>query len=178
MILVIGTPNSGKSQYSEELSLTIFGKEKKAYIATMIPFGKEGLERVDRHQKLRAGKGFVTYEKPTGIMELTAIFDKEQIKNALLECVSNLVGNEIYLEENVQKSDEELVEIIVDEIKILDQYLEHFIVVTNHFEDSAQYDAETKRYIKITSSVNDRLKVLAQKYVIKKENGWTSYENN
>ena len=42
MILVIGTPDSGKSAYAEELAVKSSGGAYMAYIATMIPFGDEG----------------------------------------------------------------------------------------------------------------------------------------
>ena len=55
IILVIGTPNSGKSEYAENLLLELAGANPKLYMATMIPYGREGEERVKKHRALRAG---------------------------------------------------------------------------------------------------------------------------
>lgn len=178
MILVIGTPSSGKSRYAEDLALEIFGDEKRAYIATMIPYGDEGIARINKHRKLREGKGFLTYEKPDDIYELAELFEQEKIENALLECVSNLVGNEIYSENNKGLSDEELTEVVISEIHAIDEKLKNLIVVTNEFESSLEYDEETNRYIQITSMVNERLKVLAKKYIVRENDDWVTYENN
>lgn len=178
MILVIGTPDSGKSSYAEALALEIFGEEKRAYIATMIPYGKEGIERVDKHRRLREGKDFVTYEKPSDIYELVDVLAREKIDNALLECVSNLVGNEIYSDKNKDMSDEALTDVIVSEIHRLDDSLKNLIVVTNEFEGSSEYDEETNRYIRIQALVNARLKALSKKYIVKEKGDWVIHENN
>ena len=60
--MILGTPDSGKSKRAEDLTLKLSGNDKKYYIATMIPFGKEGEERVKKHRNMRAGKGFETIE--------------------------------------------------------------------------------------------------------------------
>ena len=55
VILVIGGSGSGKSERAESLVLEL--GEKRIYLATMIASGEEGKQRVDRHKKLREGKG-------------------------------------------------------------------------------------------------------------------------
>ena len=68
LILVTGGSGSGKSAYAEELLLSLTKQgETRYYIATMQVFGEEGKEKVGRHKKLRAGKGFLTIESPQGI---------------------------------------------------------------------------------------------------------------
>lgn len=68
LILVTGGSGSGKSAYAEELLLALTKQgETRYYIATMQVFGEEGKEKVGRHKKLRAGKGFLTIESPQGI---------------------------------------------------------------------------------------------------------------
>ena len=37
------------------------------YIATMEVFGEEGRKKVERHKKLRQGKGFITIESPKDV---------------------------------------------------------------------------------------------------------------
>ena len=58
MMLVIGTPNSGKSEMAEKLVMEYMnadenGSYKRAslYVATMIPYKEEGANRVKKHRK-------------------------------------------------------------------------------------------------------------------------------
>ena len=68
MILVIGGSGSGKSSYAEEIVCSVSGEDmKKYYLATMQIFDEEGRKKVERHRKLRSGKGFLTIEQPTEI---------------------------------------------------------------------------------------------------------------
>ena len=41
-VLIIGTPDSGKSEKAEEIALSLSQGKKKYYIATMIPYGEAG----------------------------------------------------------------------------------------------------------------------------------------
>lgn len=156
MILIIGSPDSGKSLMAEKIMTEADGESgmKKAYIATMEPYGQEGINRIKKHRKQREGKGFITYEKTTGLEELLPTFAKAGLKFALLECVSNLVGNEIYNKKNAGKNDEELTNLICKEILALDENFDKYVVVTNEFEYEPSFDEETKRYVRITSMVN------------------------
>jgi len=165
MILILGTPDSGKSVLAEKIMSDdgADGDLKKAYIATMEPFGEEGIKRIERHRKQREGKGFVTFEKNVGVDELLPDFIAENINAALLECVSNLVGNEIYKKENADKNDETLTNLICEEIMALDEFLDKYVVVTNDFDFDASYDEETRKYIRITKLVNRVLEERAEK---------------
>ena len=59
MILVTGGSGSGKSAFAEDCVVS-FGKTDRIYIATMYPFDEESRKRVQRHRKMRQGKGFET----------------------------------------------------------------------------------------------------------------------
>ena len=65
MILVIGGSGSGKSAYAEKVALECQKEKRHFYLATMHVFGEEGQKKVERHKRMRAGKGFVTIEQPT-----------------------------------------------------------------------------------------------------------------
>ena len=69
-ILIIGFPNSGKSALAEQMAMEMSEAENRIYLATMIPFGNDGKERVKRHRSMRAGKGFLTVEAPFDIREI------------------------------------------------------------------------------------------------------------
>lgn len=66
-VLIIGTPDSGKSERAERLISDLAGDYPKFYIATMIPYGEEGKSRVEKHRAMREGKGFETIECPNNI---------------------------------------------------------------------------------------------------------------
>ena len=88
IIVVIGTPDSGKSALAEKLCCELAGSMKKYYIATMVPYGEEGLKRVAKHRKMREGKGFETIERPVSLDRIDdSVFEEEC--TCLLECVSN-----------------------------------------------------------------------------------------
>ena len=65
LILVTGGSGSGKSEYAEGIAVSLAEREGLPlyYIAAMKPYGEEGKRRVERHRRLRAGKGFQTVER-------------------------------------------------------------------------------------------------------------------
>ena len=61
--LVIGGAGSGKSAWAEDLVRGL-GIRPCYYLATMQPMDAECGARIARHRAQRAGKGFVTVERP------------------------------------------------------------------------------------------------------------------
>ena len=96
MILVIGGSGSGKSAYAEKVALECQKEKRHFYLATMHVFGEEGQKKVERHKRMRAGKGFVTIEQPTDIMQCLPALREAGGGVVLLECMSNLTANELY----------------------------------------------------------------------------------
>lgn len=153
--LVIGGSGSGKSEYAEELARLI--GDKLYYLATMIANDEEGLKRVHKHQKNREGKGFITIEKPRDIIKLP-MFDKEYV--LLLECMTNLVANEMFADKSIPSVDE-VVDKIINDIEALEDRFKTLVIVTgNVFEDGASYDELTMDYIKALAKINN---ILAKK---------------
>ena len=72
MVVVTGASGSGKSEYAEGVAVKLAGKGDLYYLATMRVYGEEGVRRVERHRKLRAGKGFQTAECPVKVDEAFA----------------------------------------------------------------------------------------------------------
>ena len=94
LTLVTGGSGSGKSAFAEDRVLS-FGDAQRIYIATMHPFDEESHKRIERHQKMRAGKGFETVECYTGLKDVKLPAGCV----VLLECMSNLVANEMFRED-------------------------------------------------------------------------------
>ena len=88
--LLIGGSASGKSDLAEGMVCRLPGP--RLYIATMQAFDDECRARIARHRARRAGKGFSTVESPLAA-QLAGV---PAGANALLECLSNLVANEMY----------------------------------------------------------------------------------
>lgn len=95
MYLIIGGSGSGKSAYAEELLFSLPDAGKKYYIATMQVCDEEGRRRVQKHRKQREGKRFDTIEQPVHVSGALTQMDAGK-KSAMLECVSNLVANEMF----------------------------------------------------------------------------------
>lgn len=175
--LIVGTPDSGKSLLAENIAVKLSGGGKKYYLATMVPFGEEGKMRVEKHQRMREGKGFITLEWPDDIsLRLNDSMDFSG-STILLECMSNLVGNELYSENNHGTSDEILSKKIIDAMHKLNAKAKNVIIVTNEFAlEDEQYDAATKRYVKLIAIVNKALMDMADETYIHKNGEWMSNE--
>ena len=157
--LVLGTPDSGKSKIAEDLVMKLAENGPKYYVATMIPFGEEGEKRVKKHRTMREGKGFETIECPVRVHELLDSLPKDRSATGLLECMSNLIGNEMHDPSNADKDDGKLVQYITEEVLRLAGIFKDLIIVSNSFplEDKG-YDEDTKRYVMLVHMVNENLR--------------------
>lgn len=165
MVLVIGGSGSGKSSYAEELAVSLsFPAMEKYYLATMQVFDEEGQRRVERHRDLRSGKGFLTIEQPTEIHKAAEKMGAGD-KVALLECISNLTANEMFLQEGA-RTRMQAAEQILGSIALLERETTHLVVVSNNvFEDGITYDKATMEYIRAMGLVNQSLAASAQQVV-------------
>lgn len=85
---------------------------------------------------------------------------------ALLECMSNLVANEMFtLDENGNSkivSVQEVCNKVTNGIKVINDYFEDLVIVTNNvFEDGVLYDDSTMRYIEALGIVNQQIAIMA-----------------
>ena len=178
--LVLGTPDSGKSAKAESIVMDIAGDGKKYYIATMVPYGEEGAKRVQKHRDMRAGKGFETIECPVRVHELVSKTADLETSTCLLECMSNLIGNEMHepdVSDKMRISDDasiskneadnliavdeigKLCKYIVESVMTLAEHTKNLIIVSNHFPLNAEgYDEDTRSYVALTDMVNKELK--------------------
>ena len=100
--LVTGGASCGKSAYAEQLCMQL--GDNRVYLAAMRPFGQEGQERVEKHRAQRAGKGFQTIEC---YEDFGVVAQDERIEGAtvLLECLGNVVANELFAENRGEDSE-------------------------------------------------------------------------
>lgn len=153
--LVLGGTASGKSEFAENLAMKESGK--KIYLATMELNGEESKKRIARHKKMRKDKGFLTVEKTKNLGEL-------QVKSEviLLECLGNLVANEMFQgspTEDIRKK-------ILEDILILEKQSHSLIIVSNNiFCNGANYERETVNYMKCLGNLNCILTEKAQRTI-------------
>lgn len=144
--LVIGGAASGKSEYAEGRVLALPGR--RIYLATMHPWDEECRGRIARHRLLRRDKGFETVERYTDL----AGADIPPGANVLLECMSNLVANELY---DPKGGGEEAVLRGVDALL---SRCAHLTVVTNEvFSSGGTCGEGTLPYLRALANINRRL---------------------
>ena len=164
MTLIIGGSGSGKSAYAEDYTISLSEDRKKYYIATMQIYDEEGKRKVERHRMLRGDKGFSTIEQPIDIGKAAEKMEDGE-RTALLECISNLTANEMFLGE-IPGTEEVITEKIVGEIAVLNRELTHLVIVSNNvFEDGNVYDKTTMAYIRAMGRINQKLAEMADEVV-------------
>lgn len=152
--LIIGQNNSGKSSHAESL-IADLNSNKRYYIATMIPYGEEGKERVKKHLKMRENLDMETVEDPY-LEHLEYIKEDADV---LLEDVSNLVANLVF-EKGISNRDE-----IIKLICELRDKSRNLVAVSISGIISEGYDKETADYISLLNDVNRELDSIADKTV-------------
>ena len=149
IVVVYGGSGSGKSKFAEGLLEKTEGE--KIYMATMLPYGEDGKKRIEKHLKQRENKGFLTVEKYLNIGEV------EVGKNVsiLLECMGNLLANEMFEKERQTK--EETIHEILKDIEKLAENNTLIIVTNNVFSGIEECSEDTKEYIEMLGKINMEL---------------------
>lgn len=150
-ILITGGSKSGKSSIAEKMAVS--SGLSLYYVASMIPYGEDCFKIIERHRKMRSGKGFITIEKYTDVSEIE-IPEKSAV---LLECIGNLCANEMFSSECECASEK-----IFGDISVLNNKSELLIAVTNQTgDDGIVYESGTMNYISELGRLNCRLCKLA-----------------
>ncbi len=185
--IVYGGSASGKSSYAESFAMSLQGDGRLLYIATMYPYkwntteiDPETMQRIERHRAMRADKGFDTVECYRHVEHIVA--KRQDV--LLLECMSNLLANEMYLEQDsddgglaetmseVEKTGVGMSETlspvskkIVQALVNLSTRVQDVVIVTNDvFSDggSLTYDESTREYVKNLAEINCALARVAE----------------
>ncbi|MBR3155136.1 MAG: bifunctional adenosylcobinamide kinase/adenosylcobinamide-phosphate guanylyltransferase [Lachnospiraceae bacterium] len=144
--LVIGAAASGKSEYAEDIVMSLPGE--KIYIATMEPFGAEAEERIARHRALRAGKGFSTVEWPRNLIGLTPEADW----NVLIEDLPNLAANELFSPEGGGAA------AVLSGVERICKTASNVTIVTGDiFSDGGTYDTGTQEYMEMLADLHTKI---------------------
>jgi adenosylcobinamide kinase/adenosylcobinamide-phosphate guanylyltransferase len=165
LTLVIGGSASGKSEYAEELALGLAGSMGEAahayYIATMRSTDSECDVKIARHRSRREGTAFATLELPVGIGSCADMLEPPCV--VLVECVSNLLANEMYGEggcgmENADRAVVGAVERLLSRANV--------VVVSNEVSlGGTGYDECTLDYMRRLGRINCALAAIADRVV-------------
>ena len=166
--VVTGGSGSGKSAYAEEQICMLKKKTNSRhlyYIATMVPYGKETEQKILRHRQMRNGKGFETLECFTDLKKLVQTepgFRADAAEEGicvLLECMSNLTANELYLDTGAKERTREAV---LEGIRELEKRCRGLVAVTNEvFCDLPPADEEMQEYLSVLGTINCRMAKMA-----------------
>ena len=156
--LITGGSASGKSVFGEKAALDT-GAGTRYYLATMHPWGKEGMERVSQHQRQREGKGFHTIEAWHHLENVCFEPEGQEDRVILLECMSNLVANEQF---EAGGTDKEILQRVQRGIFHLQNCAEYVIIITNEvFSDGNEYEDQTRRYLALLGQANQKAACMA-----------------
>ena len=172
--IVYGGSASGKSSYAESFAMSLQGEGRLLYIATMYPYkwntteiDPETMQRIERHRAMRADKGFDTVECYRHVEHIVA--KRQDV--LLLECMSNLLANEMYLEpdsnagSDIAETMSPVSNKIVQALVNLSTRVQDVVIVTNDvFSDggSLTYDESTREYVKNLAEINCALARVAE----------------
>lgn len=167
IILCSGGARSGKSEFAEQLALSLKGR--KAYVATGQAFDDEMKDRIKKHQ-MRRGKEWITFEIPLHLHK-----NWEQIKNVsdviLIDCLTMFTSNHIFAhgDINTQEDSNRIESIILEELRLLLQEVNNsndktVIFVTNEIGLGIVPENKLARYFRdITGRVNREVASAANK---------------
>ena len=163
MILLTGGSACGKSSYAE--SICVNAPSPRWYLAAMQLYGEEGRRKVERHRKLRTGKGFETIERYTDYASL----DLPARGTALLECICNLTANEMFGKPRAFQTSAGPGSCgvrVAEDVTELSLRCAHLTVVTNEvFSGGRSYEGETLRYLQELACANRLLAARADRVV-------------
>ena len=159
---IYGGSSSGKSAFAEDYAISLNAKNKY-YLATMNATDSESKKRIERHRQKRAGKGFVTIEKSCDIANAVADISNADESVVLIECLSNLIANEMFKTDRIVPSTE-CTDKVIEDVIVLSKKVKHVVMVSNNiFEDGIRYDDCTKEYMRSLGAVNKKIGEIADK---------------
>lgn len=145
-ILVTGGSANGKSTWAEELAVSL--PEPRWYLAAMLPYGPESLECIARHRARHSRQGFTTIERYTDLAGLRL----PGRGTVLLECLCNLLGNEMFDEERRIR---DAVPDILRGLDALAEQCDDLIIVTNDVGSGDFYcDPSSRAYVEALGRLN------------------------
>jgi adenosylcobinamide kinase/adenosylcobinamide-phosphate guanylyltransferase len=166
LIFISGGVRSGKStlgeKYANKLAL-----DNKIYIATSKVYDEEMKQRIQKHQKDRENKGFITIEKSENIGEVALRLQKSD--TVLMDCLGTLVANEMFTDYSIEYSEQmkrDIIEKLYNDIIKINTVAANFIIISNEiFSSGITYDPATEAYIEVLGQLHIKIAAAAQKAI-------------
>ncbi len=151
MILITGGVKSGKSSFALELAKKY---QRKAFLATGVPFDDEMKIRIEKHKKER-GNEFDTYEEPLEVARtLMEISNKYDV--IVFDCLTTYLGNLYYYNVDVESYIDNL-------IGTISKFQTQLILITNEVGLGIIPENKLARlYMETLGKTNTRLAKIAQ----------------
>lgn len=167
LYVITGGSGSGKSEFAENIAVEIhknsFERGKLYYCASMMPCDDECEARIEKHRKMRKGKGFDTVECYCNIGSVNCN-DNDVV---LIECMSNLAANEMYSENGSIKGSGDICamadKVIVKGVEDIVKKAGAVVVVTNEVFSDVCSDSESLKYLSVLAYINRSLVKKASK---------------
>jgi adenosylcobinamide kinase/adenosylcobinamide-phosphate guanylyltransferase len=161
LVLVIGGAGSGKSEFAENVAVEMWNENPRGhlfYVATMKTADDETKIKIQKHVARRENTAFETVELPTDIGKFTP--EKDDV--ILLECMSNLLANEMFTENEIKTK---CVKKICNDLEKLHNSCQMVVVSNEVSLDGCDYDATTREYIENLCRINRYIANLADEVV-------------
>ncbi|MFQ9440766.1 MAG: bifunctional adenosylcobinamide kinase/adenosylcobinamide-phosphate guanylyltransferase [Acutalibacteraceae bacterium] len=129
LTFIFGGSASGKSEYAEQYAASLAHNcnAPLLYLATMCANDTESKQRIERHRRMRADKSFQTMEVSKEIGSIVVESDSV----VLLECLSNLLANEMFSSNTTAYS----VSSVLQQINLQDKLSDLIVVSMKFFSD-------------------------------------------
>lgn len=111
-------------------------------------------ERIARHRRRRAGKGFMTVERQRDLVSL----ELPRGSTALLECLSNLLANEMF-----DAGGDYAGRVKAGLLRLIESCSDVVIVSNDVFSDGAVYGCLTEEYRRALAELNRFLAAIADR---------------
>jgi adenosylcobinamide kinase/adenosylcobinamide-phosphate guanylyltransferase len=161
LVLVIGGAGSGKSEFAENTSVEMWQENPCGhlfYVATMKAADDESAKKIQKHVARRENTAFETVEFPTDVGK----FAPQKNDVILLECMSNLLANEMFTENEIKR---DCVQKICTDLDKLHKSCQMVIVSNEVSLDGCDYDETTREYIENLCRINLYIANLADEVV-------------
>lgn len=169
-VFICGGAGAGKSAFAESVAQKMGGR--LVYVATMPVVSDEDKAKVERHHRLRAGKGFTTIERPGALSDLP-----DNGETMLIECLSTHVANLMFnpsstptdaaqhstnscpgtATDSGQSADHWIKALKTEFVPILKRKGNTIFVSAEIASDGAVYSPETEAYKSVLTAINRHL---------------------
>lgn len=150
IIFVVGGAKSNKSSIGELLSSKLSNNTNLYYLATMNPYDKEDLKRIDSHIENRKDYNFITVEQKRDLHE---VFNKFSIEDTvLLDSITSLLTNEMFQKDKIN---EDVSDKVINDIIKIGNKVRNLVIVSDYvFSDGIIYDKYTEIFKRELGKVN------------------------